>query len=55
MFAVDSTWIDRNAKIPDETLKGLSSLGLFGQQIPEQYGECFVTSLCSSRRIYSLL
>uniref|UniRef100_UPI00398EC25D complex I assembly factor ACAD9, mitochondrial n=1 Tax=Pristiophorus japonicus TaxID=55135 RepID=UPI00398EC25D len=35
---VDSKNIDLDAKIPPETLKGLKELGLFGQQIPEEYG-----------------
>uniref|UniRef100_A0A4W3I7S5 Complex I assembly factor ACAD9, mitochondrial n=1 Tax=Callorhinchus milii TaxID=7868 RepID=A0A4W3I7S5_CALMI len=35
---VDSKKIDAEAKIPAETLKGLKDLGLFGQQIPEEYG-----------------
>ncbi|XP_044158083.1 complex I assembly factor ACAD9, mitochondrial [Bufo gargarizans] len=35
---VDSKAIDQNAKIPPETLKGLKDLGLFGMQIPEEYG-----------------
>ncbi|CAI9553292.1 unnamed protein product, partial [Staurois parvus] len=35
---VDSKAIDQNAKIPPETMKGLKDLGLFGMQIPEEYG-----------------
>uniref|UniRef100_A0A8C6YCX1 Complex I assembly factor ACAD9, mitochondrial n=2 Tax=Elapinae TaxID=42168 RepID=A0A8C6YCX1_NAJNA len=35
---VDSKKIDQDAKIPQETLNGLKSLGLFGMQIPEEYG-----------------
>ncbi|XP_055504175.1 LOW QUALITY PROTEIN: complex I assembly factor ACAD9, mitochondrial [Leucoraja erinacea] len=35
---VDSKKIDLDAKIPTETMKGLKELGLFGQQIPEEYG-----------------
>ncbi|XP_030425637.1 acyl-CoA dehydrogenase family member 9, mitochondrial isoform X2 [Gopherus evgoodei] len=35
---VDSKKIDQDAKIPPETLKGLKNLGLFGMQIPEEYG-----------------
>ncbi|XP_029456675.1 acyl-CoA dehydrogenase family member 9, mitochondrial [Rhinatrema bivittatum] len=35
---VDSKKIDSDAKIPPETLKGLKNLGLFGMQIPEEYG-----------------
>ncbi|XP_072181721.1 complex I assembly factor ACAD9, mitochondrial-like [Diadema setosum] len=35
---VDSKTIDVNAKIDEKTLQGLKELGLFGQQVPEQYG-----------------
>lgn len=35
---VDSKSIDVNAKIPDDVLQQIKDLGLFGQQIPEQYG-----------------
>ncbi|XP_006007880.1 complex I assembly factor ACAD9, mitochondrial [Latimeria chalumnae] len=35
---VDSKKIDHDAKIPPETLKGLKELGLFGMQIPEEFG-----------------
>ncbi|NP_001086893.1 acyl-CoA dehydrogenase family member 9 S homeolog [Xenopus laevis] len=35
---VDSKLIDQTAKIPPETLDGLKNLGLFGMQIPEEYG-----------------
>lgn len=37
-ISVDSTSIDINAKISEETLQQLKDLGLFGQQIPEDYG-----------------
>ncbi|XP_058534542.1 complex I assembly factor ACAD9, mitochondrial isoform X1 [Ochotona princeps] len=35
---VDSRRIDQEGKIPDETLKKLKDLGLFGIQVPEEYG-----------------
>uniref|UniRef100_A0A8C2J3S3 Complex I assembly factor ACAD9, mitochondrial n=1 Tax=Cyprinus carpio TaxID=7962 RepID=A0A8C2J3S3_CYPCA len=35
---VDSVKIDHEAVIPPETLNGLKELGLFGIQIPEEYG-----------------
>lgn len=38
LFLVDSRQIDINAKIPEETMQGLKDLGLFGQQIPVEYG-----------------
>ncbi|XP_036386982.1 complex I assembly factor ACAD9, mitochondrial [Megalops cyprinoides] len=35
---VDSKRIDHEAKIPPETMNGLKELGLFGIQVPEEYG-----------------
>nr|XP_055199879.1 complex I assembly factor ACAD9, mitochondrial isoform X2 [Nyctereutes procyonoides] len=35
---VDSERIDREGKIPNETLEKLKNLGLFGLQVPEEYG-----------------
>ncbi|XP_070704741.1 complex I assembly factor ACAD9, mitochondrial [Pempheris klunzingeri] len=35
---VDSARIDREARIPPETLNGLKELGLFGIMVPEEYG-----------------
>lgn len=35
---MDGPKIDKEAKIPPETLQGLKDLGLYGQQIPEEYG-----------------
>ncbi|XP_069949119.1 complex I assembly factor ACAD9, mitochondrial isoform X3 [Cherax quadricarinatus] len=35
---VDGAKIDKEASIPPETLQGLKELGLYGQQIPEEYG-----------------
>ncbi|XP_007531693.2 complex I assembly factor ACAD9, mitochondrial isoform X2 [Erinaceus europaeus] len=35
---VDSRRIDLEGKIPNETLEKLKSLGLFGMQVPEEYG-----------------
>ncbi|XP_037588533.1 complex I assembly factor ACAD9, mitochondrial-like [Cebus imitator] len=36
---VDCRKIDQEGKIPDETLEKLKSLGLFGLQVPEEYGK----------------
>ena len=51
--SVDSKSIDINAKIPDEVLQQLKDFGLFGQQIPIEYGKwrewfpfIFVLSSC---------
>jgi acyl-CoA dehydrogenase family member 9 len=35
---VDSRKIDNEAKLSDDVLNGLKMLGLFGQQVPEEYG-----------------
>ncbi|XP_037658862.1 complex I assembly factor ACAD9, mitochondrial isoform X2 [Choloepus didactylus] len=35
---VDSRKIDQEGKIPEETLEKLKNLGLFGLQVPEEYG-----------------
>lgn len=40
-FLVDSKRIDHEAKIPPETLNGLKELGLFGIQVPEEYGRSY--------------
>ncbi|XP_070557398.1 complex I assembly factor ACAD9, mitochondrial-like [Ptychodera flava] len=37
-MVVDSKQIDIDGKIDEKTLQGLKELGLFGQQIPEDYG-----------------
>jgi alkylation response protein AidB-like acyl-CoA dehydrogenase len=37
---VDSAKIDQDAKIPEDVMGGLKELGLFGLQIPEEYGRC---------------
>lgn len=36
--SIDSKKIDAEGKIPKETYDGLKALGLFGQQIPTDYG-----------------
>ena len=38
---MDSAQIDKDAKIPEDVLQGLRELGLFGLQIPEEYGGIF--------------
>ncbi len=43
VISVDSAKIDREAKIPPETLNGLKELGLFGIMVPEEYGKMTVT------------
>lgn len=36
---MDSKSIDDNANIPGEVMKSLKELGLFGLQIPEEFGK----------------
>src|SRR5438067_6331239 len=36
--SVDSLQIERDARIPDDVIKGLAGLGAFGMNIPEEYG-----------------
>ena len=50
-FLVDSKRIDHEAKIPTETLDGLKELGLFGIQVPEEYGR----SYCDLRLLSAFL
>ena len=38
VFSVDSKSIDANAKIPDDVLQQVKDLGLFGLQIPLEFG-----------------
>src|SRR4051794_339066 len=35
---VDPTVIERDARIPDDVVKGLKKLGALGMKIPEEYG-----------------
>ncbi|XP_003410003.2 complex I assembly factor ACAD9, mitochondrial isoform X1 [Loxodonta africana] len=46
---VDSQKIDREGKIPEETLEKLKSLGLFGMQVPEEYGGLGLSSTMYAR------
>ncbi|XP_005387168.1 PREDICTED: acyl-CoA dehydrogenase family member 9, mitochondrial-like isoform X2 [Chinchilla lanigera] len=46
---VDSGKIDREGKIPDDTLEKLKSLGLFGMQVPEEYGGLGLSNTMSTR------
>lgn len=39
LLTVDSRRIDQEGRIPEETLEKLKALGLFGMQVPEEYGE----------------
>ena len=47
-LTVDSGQIDKDAKIPNDVMEGLKELGLFGLQIPEEYGEIhYSLTFCS--------
>ena len=52
IFSVDSKSIDEKAKIPDETMQDLKNLGLFGLQIPEEYGNDISTCLYTQYSFY---
>jgi len=40
---VDSPAIDRDATIPDNVLQQLKDFGMFGLQIPQEYGMHYFT------------
>jgi hypothetical protein len=47
-FCADSmngALIEREARIPDETVRGLAALGAFGMKIPQAYGGLGLTNL----------
>jgi len=43
--SVDSAVIERDARIPDEVIKGLQELGVMGMKVPEEYGGSGLTQL----------
>ena len=54
-LTVDSGQIDKDAKIPNDVMEGLKELGLFGLQIPEEYGEIHYSwSLTFSSGLFGL-
>ena len=54
-LTVDSGQIDKDAKIPNDVMEGLKELGLFGLQIPEEYGEIrYSRSLSFSSGLFCL-
>ncbi|KAM5280437.1 complex I assembly factor ACAD9, mitochondrial [Ctenodactylus gundi] len=46
---VDSRMIDREGRIPEDTLEKLKRLGLFGMQVPEEYGGLGLSSAACTR------
>src|SRR4029078_11920898 len=45
MSTVDRPGIERDARIPDDVLRGLADLGAFGMKIDEKYGGLGLTTL----------
>jgi alkylation response protein AidB-like acyl-CoA dehydrogenase len=48
---VDPQVIERDAKIPDQVIKGLKELGALGMKIPEQYGGLGLSQLYYNRAL----
>lgn len=48
---VDAEAIDRDDRVPDETLRGLADLGAFGIKIPQEYGGLGLTQTYYNRAI----
>src|SRR5215469_11746562 len=49
--SVDGALIERDARIPDEVVKGLGALGAFGMKIAPQYGGMGLTNLYYNRAL----
>ena len=49
--SVDGALIERDARIPDEVVKGLAALGAFGMKIAPEYGGLGLTNLYYSRAL----
>src|SRR5499426_1638171 len=49
--SVDSALIERDARIPDEVVKGLAALGAFGMKIAPEYGGMGLTNLYYNRAL----
>ncbi|WIM85983.1 acyl-CoA dehydrogenase family protein [Candidatus Mycobacterium wuenschmannii] len=48
---VDGSVIERDAKIPDEYVKGLADLGCFGMKIPAEYGGLNLSQVAYNRAL----
>jgi alkylation response protein AidB-like acyl-CoA dehydrogenase len=48
---VDGTVIERDARIPDEVVKGLAAIGAFGMKIAPEYGGLGLTNLYYNRAL----
>jgi alkylation response protein AidB-like acyl-CoA dehydrogenase len=49
--SVDSALIEREARIPDEVVKGLAAIGAFGMKIAPEYGGLGLTNLYYNRAL----
>jgi alkylation response protein AidB-like acyl-CoA dehydrogenase len=49
--SVDPAVIERDARIPDEVVKGLAAIGAFGMKIPPEYGGLGLTHLYYNRAL----
>jgi alkylation response protein AidB-like acyl-CoA dehydrogenase len=49
--SVNGALIERDARIPDETVEGLAALGAFGMKIPTAYGGLGLTNLYYNRAL----
>ncbi|QNI08483.1 acyl-CoA dehydrogenase [Mycobacterium kubicae] len=51
LTTVDGSVIERDAKIPDEYVKGLAALGCFGMKIPSEYGGLNMSQVAYNRAL----
>src|SRR5690242_169273 len=51
LVTVDGGVIERDAKIPDEYVKGLADLGCFGMKIPSEYGGLNLSQVAYNRAL----
>jgi alkylation response protein AidB-like acyl-CoA dehydrogenase len=49
--SIDSAKIERDAKIPDDVIRGLASIGAFGMKIAPEYGGLGLTNLYYNRAL----
>ena len=49
--SLNGALIEREARIPDETIKGLAALGAFGMKIPSAYGGLGLSNLYYNRAL----
>ena len=50
-ISVNGALIEREARIPDETVKGLAAIGAFGMKIPQAYGGLGLSNLYYNRAL----